>query len=256
MKKKILLVAALFAGLGAVQAQEGLQLGLRAGYSFPTPGNVFSDSYQNVTKDASGNVTTEVSKGTLGTAIPLTLEGRYMFNENVGVQLDLTYSLGVNKEIATNKAPGVDVVVKGKSDQFRLAPQLVVKSNNVYSRLGVLLPVAGSTTVETNATSPLGETNQIVKVTGRPTLGFIGAIGYEFDLSENMVFFGELEALHLNITGNKYEVTDSSLDGTTIDANLIELDMVDIVEDPTKEILTVSNNYSSFGINIGVRVNF
>lgn len=259
MKKKILLAAALFAGLGAVQAQEGLQLGLRAGFAFPTPGNVFSETYQNVTTDASGNVTTEVSKGTLGTAIPITLEGRYMFSENVGIQLDLTYSIGLNKEIATNKAPGVDVVVKGKSDQFKLAPQLVVKSNDVYSRLGVLFPVAGSTTIETNQTVGGTETISKAKVTGRPTLGFTGAIGYDFELSENMVFFTEFEFLHLNITGNKYEVTDYTVDGTTVDAALVELDMVDSVDnstDPTKETLTVSNNYSSFGINLGVRMNF
>ena len=140
MKKKILLMAALIAGFGAVNAQEGLQLGLRAGYSFPTTGSAPG-------ADISATEQTVIT-GTLGSAIPVTLEGRYMFNENVGVQLDATYSIGVFKDFYLQDAnTGQEVKTKAKSDQFRLAPQLVLKANSLYTRLGFVLPLAGSTTI-------------------------------------------------------------------------------------------------------------
>lgn len=257
MKRKSLLIALLFLGVGVAQAQSGIQVGLRAGYAFPSPGNVIG---QMDVDQANGNSSTEVINGTIGTAIPITVEGRFMFTEHIGAQLDLTYSKGVAKDVYTYEDESSDnqTTVSVYSDQFRLSPQAVLFVDGFYTRVGFVIPVAGKTTQEQATTGTGFEFNMKQETTGRPTLGYTGAIGYEIVLSDNICFFGEFEMLSLNITGDEREVVEYEVNGTTDDDEIKTYNLVDSIDnnsDPDDR-LTSSQNFSSFGIMLGIKLAF
>jgi len=253
MKRNILIAAVVFSSFGA-SAQ--LSVGLKSGYALPVKTNVLG--YQT-----DGSKTTTLY-GSYGTGVPVSLELRYMFSDVLGVQLDASYLFGSTVVSNENVTSGQESKSSSVTKQFRLSPQLVINTGTgIYGRFGAALPLAGSTTqTQTNANGGgAGVPSEIVIVAkGKPSLGIVGGVGYQRELSEKLSLFGEFEFIALGIKRATTEITKYEVGGTDVLPNLTSEQINGTYEDETTQGGTTSqgtaSSYSSFGLNVGLRFTF
>ncbi len=271
--KKGLLLGALLLGAGAVSAQN-LYVGLQGGYGIGTPSEVVGTT---TVVTASGQTETN-SYGTFGEGANIGLNVGYMFSEHVGAELGFNYFLGSTVESNNTTVPTGTVTVNSKSTQFRLAPSLVVTTGGdfaLYGKGGLVLPVGGSTVTEyrDSGTNPLvGSVEQDFESKGAMSIGFQGAMGVSYNLSDKLSLFGELGAVNLRIKGDTRSVTAYRVDGTDQMSNLDTYDketvyveelgpnsnnsaynLTSVDENKAKEELSNSTNYNAMFISIGVK---
>lgn len=224
----------------------------------------------------------EVVKSSYGKGISPALSFGYMFNEHLGAELGLSYLLGGKTEytevdvtssggvdyttttVNTTKAKGVYVlpalVVRGGSAESKLRP---------YARVGLALPVAGKVVTEQNGTTtPSNAKTEITAETkGKLSLGYTGAFGVTYSLSENLGLFVELTGTSLNIWAKSTELTKYSVNGTDQLANLQtiqkETEYASSVSDTdnrdvskARKALDTSAPFSSLGLTVGVSYKF
>ncbi len=277
MKKSIITGVALLALSSAFG--QGMSLGFKTGFNFPMAGHEMG-SYREITS-VNGTDTKDDEKviyGTNGQGIPLTLDFRYMFNEHVGIQVDATYLLGMKKLMDYEKrditaGPATyysESTTKVSTQQFRLAPQLVIKADKLYARSGIVLPLFGSTTgyfvnennLPISGSNPANKTEVNQKLTGKFSVGFIGAIGYEMNLSDKLGLFGEVEYMGLSIKRKQAEFTkymSGSVDvlaTMTDDQKITEYDDEINHLDANPKALGEKGFYNTLGVQIGVRLKF
>ena len=86
-----------------------------------------------------------------------------------------------------------------------------VKGFEPYSKVGVIVPVYGDLTIETNRTytSPLGVTKTYAKdvVKPNPTVGFMAAVGTSYKLGKKLSAFAEVEYRNFTVHGKTKETT-------------------------------------------------
>ncbi len=253
MKKGLFLVATTL--LLATGASAQLTLGFKAGLALPSSSSTLGTS--------TDGVTTTTNYGTLGKGIPVSLEAAYFFNENIGIQLDATYLIGLDVTMGEDTQAGSIYDLYARTMQLRLSPQLVVKTDmGIYMRAGVVMPIMGKTTVyEYDQTGFVGqELYTEVEMKGKFSLGFIGAVGYQFELSDKLSIFGEIEYVGLSIKRKSAELTVFDINGTDQLANYTTLTgdplTVDYEDDTTPGDINAQGTkspYHSLGFNIGVR---
>jgi opacity protein-like surface antigen len=278
MKKQLLLIVALFITT-AMSAQ--FYAGLKFGYGFGTQKSDF------------GNTITDNSKtvewATLGQGLTPGLKLGYFFGDNFGVELGINYMIGAEQTVLdyqqtkdlNNGKAGINALATASSNQLRLMPQLVYRwDNGFYGRFGLVIPIAGKTTITGEQTvdlaplQPAKTENYEIELTGKFNMGFAGAFGYSFELSDNLGLFGEVEYVGLNIRGNTSEYTKYEVDGKD---QLANMDVYDKNTNFVDELNSSSNNpaynsnvdktqpkddlrstsgYSSVRINIGITFSF
>lgn len=270
--KKGLLLGALLLGAGAVSAQN-LYVGLQAGYGIGTPSEVVGST---TVVTSSGQTETNVY-GTYGAGTNIGLNVGYMFSEHVGAELGFNYFLGSTVESVNTTVPTGTVTVNSKSTQFRLAPSLIVTTGGdlaLYGKGGLVLPVGGSTVTEyrDSGTNPfVGSVEQDYESKGAMSLGFQGAMGVSYNLSDKLSLFGEVGAVNLRIKGETRTTTAYKVDGTDQMSNLDTYDKeVVYVEElgpnsnngaynsntddnKAREELSNSTNYNAMFISVGVK---
>ncbi len=251
MKQRKLLVAA--ALLTTVTASAQLSVGVKVGYAMPVGAELGTR--------VDGNTTTTIY-GSYGAGIPASLELGYMFNENFGVQLDATYLMGTKVTTNEDVTSGSESKTTSVTSQFRLSPQFVVKAPfGIYSRFGAALPIAGHTTATFTDANGGGvgvavESEVVAK--GKMSVGFIGAFGYEQKLGDKLAIFGEVEYLGLNIKRASTEITSYKVGGTeivgTLPSALVNTEYEDQTTVGDGKAQGTKSNYSTFGLNVGVRL--
>ena len=263
MKKNLLLVVALFL---ATTMSAQFYAGLGVGYGMGASKRV------NGTK-IDGNTTTNIY-GSYGQGFNTTLKAGFMFNDNMGVELGVSYLFGATQTKDDHK----DYLEEAKSNGLRLIPSLVYKlDNGFYGRFGVIVPVMGSTVITAVDDDFMGmgiKKETEMETHGSFSIGFAGAIGYEYALSDNLNLFGEVEYIGMSIksgsaTFTKYDVGGKDQLGamTTSQKEYTFLDEVDNSSDNTpsnpnydasKATVTMRQKapFSSFGLNIGVTYAF
>jgi hypothetical protein len=190
-----------------------------------------------------------------------------MINDNLGVELGASYLMGFSQV----KFKSETVNEEAKSSGLRMAPQLVYKlDNGLYSRFGMIVPVMGTTVITEKDTDFKGTgltKESTVETKGSFSYGFIGAIGYSYELAENLNLFAELEYIGLSIKSGSAEVTQydvagvSQLDGMVTAQKEVEfVDEIDYSatfnpDVPTQQ-LKQKAPFSSFGINVGIVMSF
>jgi opacity protein-like surface antigen len=273
MKRNLLLLVAIFIA-GSMSAQ--LYVGARVGYGF------------GAQKYAVGFTQTDDYKeniwGSMGQGLPMGLKVGYYFNDNLGIELGINYWIGAEQtaaDVTSTVAPGMVYTNKttAKSSQLRMMPQLVYKSDmGIYGRFGMVIPVSGSTIVTSTEVMP-GAAGPITteaekQYKGSFAIGFAGAFGYAYELSDNMHLFGEMEYISLTIKGKSSEVTKYSVNGsdmlsamTTIQKETNYVDKLDKTSNNSKynstpdaskplDDLRTSTVYSSLRFNVGITMAF
>jgi hypothetical protein len=127
----------------------------------------------------------------------------------------------VNRQVATGPT-FVTGTAEGRITAFDLAPAIVLFLGEAhgfepYTKVGVIVPVHGNLTIETNRTytNPAGTTTTYSKdvVKPNPTVGFMAALGTSYKLGKNISLFGELEYRNFTVHGKSKEMEEYTENG-------------------------------------------
>lgn len=250
---------------------QGPSIGINVGYGIGTPSEVLGMQSE---PGRMSNI-----YGTYGSGLNLGITPGYMLTEHFGLEIGLNYFMGT--EILTEKSVnnGGTYERYSKSNQFRILPNLVVTSGgdvmSVYAKAGLVLPVTG-TTFTRGEDSGAGELTPFgiastykAETKGQFSLGYSGAIGGQYNLSESISLFAELSGNYLRIKGKTTSYTEYTVAGQDrlgqLDTYQKEIEYQDEVNpllnpadapgSPRKE-LAPKNNYSAIFLNIGIKFNF
>ncbi|WP_340158421.1 outer membrane beta-barrel protein [uncultured Maribacter sp.] len=234
---------------------------------------------------------TENSYGSYGEGTNFQLRGTYFFDDSFGFDLGVGYLHGADQDISVVSLPDTEVNAVARARAFGASASVVYKfTNNIYGRFGALLKLGGKTegviyqkSVFSEAEAeafgvPEGsysETNYKEDFHGHFPLGFVGALGYKYDLDDNFSMFVEAEYYGISLKRKDSEIsefnTDVKLpDGTVAVSGLYTIDnLPEGVNRTTTYVDNLSNTntdtskelsqkvpYSSFGLNIGITYKF
>lgn len=174
-------------------------------------------------------VSRETNTGSFGEGFRAGLTAGYRFSPRLGVEMGFNYFSSNSKTMVktVNKlaAPGPVFVTgeaEGKITAFDLAPAVVLflgetKGFEPYTKVGVIVPVVGDLTIETNRTytTSAGVTTAYAKdvVLPNPTVGFMAALGTSYKLGKNISLFAELEYRNFTVHGKSKETKEYTENG-------------------------------------------
>ena len=228
MKKKLLSVAAVVLGTVAMHGQA--YVSLSGGYGFQSNQKV-------VGKDATNIAAVSDLKGSYGEGYQAQLRGGYFFTKRLGAELALGYLHG--GDIATNKNQILDMTAHGRAFGASLSAVFNI-TDNLYVRAGAVTKIGGKTesTTKLNANLPLRVFNPLASPTdvvnmkadfqtnfhGKIPFGFIGGIGYRFNVTDKISLFVEGEYLNINVPRktSKLESFSATLGGANSSLSLQE----------------------------------
>ncbi|WMI68064.1 outer membrane beta-barrel protein [Mangrovimonas sp. YM274] len=234
---------------------------------------------------------TENSYGSYGEGVNFQLRGTYFFNEHFGADLGFGYLHGADQTVSKVNLPNLELDAIARARAYGASLSMVYRfSNNIYGRFGALIKVGGKTEAVVHQKSvfsaaeatalnlPEGsysETNYVEDFHGKFPLGFVGALGYKFEVSPNISLFAEAEYYGISLKRKDSELAEFNTnivlpDGTVAVEGYYNLDnlpagyskkttYVDELPndntDPSRK-LAQKVPYSSFGINIGITYTF
>jgi len=254
MRKNIIILVMLFSAM-SLSAQ--MYVGFGVGYHMAANGEDIGTSWAENGLDYSNIY------GSFGKGILPELRFGYMLNDNWGLEFGLNYLLGSTVLVEEDLSVAKDEWTS-KTSMLRFTPQLVFKTEaGLYARTGLYIPLGGKTVGMWEYDD--GTTTQKAEVEnkGRFSVGYTATVGYSYDFSDNMAFFGELQYIGLRIYSKTETVTLYEVNGndilSTFDTQTKETEYVDEIlstdntntDEPWKS-LTSASPYSSLGINIGV----
>ena len=259
------------------------EISLSTGYAFDSAGMKLGET---VTISE-----TENSYGSYGEGANVQIRGTYFFNDSFGVDLGIGYLHGTDQTVSEVTLPNRNVDAVARARAFGASTSIVYKfTNNFYGRFGALLKLGGKTeaviydkTVLSQAEVdafgiPLGsysETNYKEDFHGHFPLGFVGALGYKFNLNDNFQLFVEAEYYGISLKRKDSEITEFNTDvvlpdGTVAVSGLYTIDNLpagynkettyvdNLANDNTDSSKKLSQKvpYSSFGVNFGITYKF
>jgi|GEM_PF-809491 len=310
MKKIVLLAAVLMAGY-TVKAQ-GFYMDASVGYGFGAPSTNFGvKTYEDFANPL--NNTTENIYGTLGNGINVALTPGYFFNDHIGVELGLQGFFGMKSRVsdATSDNELIYSFTDAKTTQFRVIPSLVISTGNskklsAYAKLGIVMPIVGATygsqeSSEFSAALAAVSGGQVTHIKreietvtkGNFTVGFRGAVGVNFNVSDKIAIFAEVHHTSLTIKPKTRQVESYVVNGTdivesayvvnninvsaiqlgnatgTLPESSVHTEYVDNLSstsnvdgnagfnaDKATQALPSKTNFNQLGLNIGVKFNF
>ncbi len=298
--KKIILLCALFMASLTVNAQR-FYLDFNFGYGFGMPGNVLGEKSHTDIINGERFKTASNLTGSIGSGLNLQLTPGYMINDNIGIELGINYFIGskttmaestssLTMNIGPNNFDNADFSSRkdvANSSQLRIAPAVLIStgiSNTIsgYAKLGIIMPLMGSTIVNTTAYSARVESGEIVRdeiivktvISGAPSFGFKGALGMNYNITDNLSLFGEVFVASLNIKQKTRRMESYSFNGQDgIDALPSYNKDIDYIDELTpesnnsdvntssegtapKEELFQKTSFSQMGIQIGIKYTF
>jgi len=202
----------------------------------------------------------------------------YMFSGNVGIQLDA--NIGIAPKKYTFTADNVDFgggvsgsvsQVQQASTPFMLIPALVVQSGgdkiNFYSRLGLALPLNTKITEDQVQTYGGGSAGALtvddynLTIKNSFSLGFAGAAGIQYNLSDRVSLWGEVTILSMSAYIKQVQLTAVSENGQSVPlsavsgAQTVNYSKHVTVDSSGANQATYSQPFSNVGINVGIRFN-
>jgi len=220
--------------------------------------------------------TDEVSYLSLGQGISLAGAIGMQLSDGFAAELGLGYLYGLANSVEDTR--GDDTGTRSLTGSLiQLAPSVVVSSNafglRVYSRFGLLV---GIPSVAYNVESKYDDKGANKTVTrevegeysGNVTLGLVGAVGAESQLSDTMSLFFELNAMSASWAPGKLELTKAMEDGKDelADAKVRDKETEFVSElssnpndktddsKPRQRLATVTFPFSNVGVMVGVRI--
>jgi hypothetical protein len=249
MKRLALSVALLGAAVFGASAQEdrGFYLKPTGSYflkvmpvEFPNVGEL---QPRDIVSTTNGVTTTTVSErtitGSFGQGWRAGLTGGFRFNKNIAFELGFNYFQSDKNTMAkqtVNLASGANVLSLHSVGQVKamdVMPTLVFylpteKKFKPYMKMGAVVPVGGYLEINTEVSD---KTSTIAKkfnaaftgidfdrqerIKANPTIGFVGAAGFNLPIANKVSFFSELEYRNVSIGGKEKELTKFNAVATT-----------------------------------------
>jgi hypothetical protein len=264
----MLIVISLFANNLFAQ---GAYVNINAGYGLNMSSqNLYYFDFYNTTSGSNSSTSEQVNVS-LGKGLNLGGAFGYMFNKNIGAELGISYLLG-GKSKAKDTYTGGTTDYTLSSKMFRIIPSLVIASGfekiNPYAKFGLVIG-SGSIMYEYKDNDDGDIFVMKMKLNGGMALGLSSGVGAMFNLSDKMSFYGELNMVNLSYAPTKGEVTEATYNGADelpdMTTSEKEIEFVDSYtysssnppadSQPSKE-LKQKLPFGSFGVNIGLRINF
>jgi opacity protein-like surface antigen len=205
MKKLLISSVLLFSIMQSANAQ-GLYFGLMPGYGFAAGRTTLrADYYSSFSSTGSVTQFTSISSS-FGKGFTIGVYGGYMFSKNIGAELGLSYLMSSPIELSSSRVNAANTVTtestsKLEAGAFRIIPALRLSTSGdgklqAYMKVGLILGVSTklvdsetSTTIN-KSTKSISETSEEYK--GPMALGFHGACGVMYKLSDMLGIFAEL----------------------------------------------------------------
>lgn len=230
---------------------------------------------------------TENSYGSYGEGANVQVRGTYFFDDSFGVDLGIGYLQGADQDVSVVDLPNMEVDAVARARAFGASASIVYKfTNNLYGRFGALLKLGGKTEAvvyqksvfsEEEAAAfgvPEGsysETNYKEDYHGHFPLGFVGALGYKYDLNTDFSLFVEAEYYGISLKRKDSELSEFNTDIVLPDGSVASSGYYNMENLPegvnrkttyednlsntntdTSKTLSQKVPYSSFGLNIGI----
>ncbi|MDN5355767.1 MAG: hypothetical protein PWQ43_709 [Rikenellaceae bacterium] len=276
--KKVALL--MFISLFSIAAYSQFYINVGGGYNLGIATQSLLFNYEG-TNDIEKIENVKVS---LGKGLNFGLNLGYMFNGNIGIDLQCSYLLGdeTSGESKDNftyfNINYYDYEKESiKSQMFRVNPSIIIASGfdklDPYAKFGVIL---GFGSITYNRLYEEYENNQIQdikvekwKYDGGMAFGISSALGLMYHISDLISVYGELNLVGMSYAPKKGVMTEYTVNGSDQLPNLTtddkEIDFVDDITydynnppssaEPSKELKNYLP-YSSIGLNIGVRFSF
>ncbi len=268
MKKiSIILIAfAIVLFTGNLFAQ-GAYVNINAGYGFCMSSQNI-DGFTNYSSTSS-SYTVEQVNASLGKGLNFGGTFGFMFNDNVGAELGVSYLLG-GKTKAKDQYSGGTTDYTISSNMLRFIPSVVIAAGtdgiDPYAKFGVVIGT-GSIKSEYEDVDDGDIGVMKMKYSGGMALGLNAAIGANFEISDFMSFFAEVNMVNMSYAPTKGEVTEATYNGVDMLPNLTTSDKeVEFVDSYThsqssppsdsqpSEQLKIKYPFGSVGINVGLRI--
>lgn len=248
---------------------QGAYVNINAGYG-ANMGSQTLDGFNNYTSTANSTTREQVYLS-LGNGLNFGGAFGYMFNENIGAELGLSFLLG-GKSTATDDYEDGTTDYNFSSNMLRINPSLVLSSGlngvNPYAKFGLVMGTGSvNFEYEDNDDGDIYKGN--LKMDGGLAIGLNAAIGANFTLSDKMSFFGEINMINMSYAPRKGEFIEVTYNGADellgMTTSEKEIDFVDSYtysdnnpppdSEPSKE-LKQKLPFGSFGLNFGLRISF
>ncbi len=256
-RANLLLALALCLILGATAGfAQGFHVSVNAGYGLGAGTQLIGYNYTSAGPTSSY----EGVYGSLGEGFKFGASAGYMFNENFGAELGLSYWLGKSLE-TTFKTTSVTQSSKWSSWGIVAVPSVVISADtkpiNPYARFGLVLGLLNPK----NETSRSETGNNLEAVTedhGGFAVGFAGALGILVPTGSTVDFFAEVVLYSVSHSPSKYEITKYNVNGVDQLSSLShkEVDYKENFSSGDQNVtMAVRRPYSSIGLAVGVRIN-
>jgi hypothetical protein len=285
----IFTIAGIF--IAQINSQAQLYLGAGGGYNLGSGIQAYMPSPASTSISVSVSSTIYTSQSySLGSGGNAGIYIGYMFSKNIGAQLGISDKFSSTNSAtvtATEAGNGTQTDVWTLSDgMLMFTPALKLMSNcdgklQVYTVTGLIIGIPSTANYEDKGTLTFaggsGSSDEIWQISGGTTMGFHGALGVLFMVSDKIGIFGEIDANLQNWAPSKQVITtgaETETNGgvTTTDnylsTYLTSQKETDFVSSFTTSSTTVTPNgsptqavktylpFSSFGINVGIHFSF
>jgi Outer membrane protein beta-barrel domain len=258
---------------------QGFTVHLKSGFAW---GQGFSDyGIYNPKANNPTNIKEVIGKLALGEGLSYGGGLGYMFNKNVGVELDITYlsgSISYNTTSVDNSVSHEGRSYESYAEMLRVVPSFVINSGNeklnIYGKFGLLLGL-GSMSTQNSINSFNNMTNKSFnsfnqyKVNGGMAIGMSTSLGIEIKLLTKVSFFSDVNVINLSYTPTKQELITATEKGVnvlpsktisekqTVFQNSISYNSkISQNKDLPSEVLSWKLPFNSIGLNVGLKLKF
>ena len=196
----------------------------------------------------------------------------YMFSDHVGVQMDALIGIATKKYTFSEDSvriggieKDVSTIQKAKNPVF-LAPSLVLQTGgnvlNIYARFGVAIPLNTKITQDQIQTDLPGQGARedldfTIQVKNSFSLGFTGAAGVKYKISDKVCIWGEISMLSMSVYIKEADVTAFTYNGVSQSVSYVSPQSVkyskNVVTDTNGNTApTYSQPFSNVGIHVGI----
>lgn len=262
--KKLLLAAILLAGTSVASfAQEGRGFYLKPTGSyfikvtpveFPNVGPLQPRDISFSINPNTGARTTiyeEAITGSFGQGWRAGLNGGFRFNSVVAFEMGVNFYRSEKNTMAkqagfigSNQVLALEAV--GQVTALDVTPTIVfhLPTENKfrpYLKMGAVLPVYGFMEINTTIDDKTGavastinpnfvavQATRTERIKPKPTLGFIGAAGFNYPIGNNISFFSEIEYRNVSVNSDSKEIKAFNAVGTLANGNTVNVGLSDL----------------------------
>ncbi len=247
-------------------------------YNTPTPYNGNTNGYSGTSKNTSYSQAFSLNSASFATGMKGGLGIGYLFSEHVGLQLDASFSLSniaytyADKNVGFYNANGTKLMgdlttTQTANSPFFLMPSLLIQSGgeklNLYTRMGVALPISSRITLSQDLNIPVssGSPEHDIytwEIKSSFSLGLTGALGVKYKINDRLSAWGELSMLSMSLYTKEMNLTGITANGVRYSPSAysgvktITFSKTTTVDTNFNTSPAYAQPFSNVGINFGV----